>query len=338
VNPTIGIELGQTYTFIQNHRTNYMHPLGFAYFPDGAHADEPELEPRVSEGSSGCSSNATCPAPMYFAGGEYAGSYSNMDGEATVNEEDFGLDGYEPLFFYPITEWSESGPYSIQLRFDDTAYDKDLFYFCHIHELMSGRIKLLSGGQPINEPNEPPLGYEYDMPGEFDKQCGTFALDDFKLPHPECPSHFVCGAEKVGGELEAFSDCIDAMNCHMIAGMTTGVEKARSETALFVHQMIPHHQNAVNMAKTLLKTNKLQCDDLTGESPDCVMEVMLREIINGQNHQIQAMRGYLESMSYPETDNCEVRITTESQAGSMVAVSVSSALLAVVLALNDAFW
>ena len=334
----IGIEIGQTYRFIQNHRSNYMHPLGFAYFPDGAHAEKPELEPKVSEGSSGCDSNATCPAPMYFVDGEYAGSYSNMEGAATVDEEDFGLDVYEPLFFNPVAGWTETGPYSIQLRFDDATYNKDLFYFCHIHEFMSGRIKLLSGGQPINQAKEPPLGYGYDTPGEFDKQCGTYALDEFTLPHPECPSHFVCGAEKVGGDLEAFSDCIDAMNCHMIAGMTTGVEKAQSEMALFVHQMIPHHQNAVNMAKALLKTNKLQCEDLTQETPDCVMEVILREIVNGQNHQIQLMRGYLESMSYPETDNCEVRITTESKAGNMVAASVSSAIFAAVLALVHGLW
>lgn len=47
-NPTIGIEIGQVYTFVQADRSNYMHPLGFAYFPDGAHVDKNELEPVVS--------------------------------------------------------------------------------------------------------------------------------------------------------------------------------------------------------------------------------------------------------------------------------------------------
>lgn len=32
-------------------------------------------------------------------------------------------------------------------------------------------------------------------------------------------------------------------------GMTTSVKDSESEVALFLHQMIPHHQNAVNMAK-----------------------------------------------------------------------------------------
>jgi len=33
VNPTLGMEIGQTYTFLQKDITNYFHPLGFAYFP-----------------------------------------------------------------------------------------------------------------------------------------------------------------------------------------------------------------------------------------------------------------------------------------------------------------
>jgi uncharacterized protein (DUF305 family) len=45
--------------------------------------------------------------------------------------------------------------------------------------------------------------------------------------------------------------------------------------------MIPHHQNAVNMAKALSKTG-LSCDDLTNEDdPNCTMENLIGEIING---------------------------------------------------------
>ncbi len=35
--------------------------------------------------------------------------------------------------------------------------------------------------------------------------------------------------------------------------MTTSVKESESEVALFLHQMIPHHQNAVNMAKGKLE-------------------------------------------------------------------------------------
>merc|ERR1712037_1045588 len=106
-----------------------------------------------------------------------------------------------------------------------------------------------------------------------------------------------------------FSGCIDSMNCAMMAGMTTGIE-SQSEVALFLHQMIPHHQNAVNMAKALLKTGRVDCDDLTDEdgpqANDCALEVIIREIINNQNAQIQAMRGILESEGYPEENDCQV--------------------------------
>ena len=53
-NPTLGIEKGVTYKFIQEDSTNYYHPLGFAYGPDGALDDQDELEPGVSDFSVVC--------------------------------------------------------------------------------------------------------------------------------------------------------------------------------------------------------------------------------------------------------------------------------------------
>jgi hypothetical protein len=47
-SPTIGLEVGQVYTFYQSDRSNYMHPLGFAYFADGDHVGKAELGPAVS--------------------------------------------------------------------------------------------------------------------------------------------------------------------------------------------------------------------------------------------------------------------------------------------------
>lgn len=98
---------------------------------------------------------------------------------------------------------------------------------------MSGRIKILKDGVPVSTEDEPPLGYDYDEPGVFDETCGSYGLDAFQLPNPVCPAQFVCGVDESNQELAEFSACIDAMNCHMLAGMTTGVEAA-SQTALFV--------------------------------------------------------------------------------------------------------
>lgn len=139
---------------------------------------------------------------------------------------------------------------------------------------MAGRIKLTQNGVLVKNEDVPPLGYDYDEPGPFDQQCGTFGLDDFQLPNSQCPHEFVCNPPP---ETKPFADCIEAMNCNMFAGMTTQLSSG-SEIALFVHQMVPHHQNAVNMAKTLLMTGQVPCADLTNdEDPACVLQVILRE-------------------------------------------------------------
>ena len=93
----------------------------------------------------------------------------------------------------------------------------------------------------------------------------------------------------------------------MLVGMTTNSE-SESATALFVHQMVPHHQNAVNMAKALLKTGKVVCDDLTNETDGCTMETILRDIVNSQNYQVQVMYGIVEALGYPKEDDCQVLI------------------------------
>lgn len=137
VNPTIGLEIGQSYTFIQYERDTWYHPLGFAYFPDGAHDGLPELEPTVTESTtSDCATTATCPAPMYFIRDEYQGTYCNIPElcDVTEGETDFGLDVYEPLFVHPLAEWMAIKPFKIMLRYDDDSYDKDLFYFCHVSQ------------------------------------------------------------------------------------------------------------------------------------------------------------------------------------------------------------
>ena len=53
------------------------HPLGFAYYPDGALAGVDELEPGIVPpgSSSTCDGSMSCPAPMYFIDDEYLGTY-----------------------------------------------------------------------------------------------------------------------------------------------------------------------------------------------------------------------------------------------------------------------
>ena len=54
-SPTLAFQRGKTYTLIQHDDTNWMHPLGLAYYPDGAHGFKqfhqvPELEFPTPEG------------------------------------------------------------------------------------------------------------------------------------------------------------------------------------------------------------------------------------------------------------------------------------------------
>jgi len=134
---------------------------------------------------------------------------------------------------------------------------------------MTGRMKFVNeDGDVLNEPEIP---YVYDMASDYDKEeCGTFNLDPFQLPHPECPSKFVCDKPPdVTTPIGKFANCLDSMNCAMTVGMTTNVHMYYSPIALFIHQMIPpRHQNAVNMCKKalmLVVTGEIECNGIGEE-------------------------------------------------------------------------
>lgn len=232
-----------------------------------------------------------------------------------------GLDEYEPLFGRPIQEWTTAGDFTVSVTIpEDTTITQDLFYFCHIHRYLGGRIKLFRDGKPIQPHANLPVHAALPPPqSEYDEHCGTYGLvheenngwmgdswphnqeGDHRLPHPECPHTFVCEEDK-----STFASCLDAINCHMFNGMTT--YENYNEVQLFIIQMIPHHQNAVNMAKSLLSHWDYECDpeDLGEDSDECIMENIIRSIINGQNAQIQTMRDVLKNEDWPEFQDCDV--------------------------------
>lgn len=72
---------------------------------------------------------------------------------------------------------------------------------------MAGRIKLLKEGVRIHEPDFPELGYEYENPTGHDAVCGTYLLNDYQLPHPECPQKFVCDSDGASEVLKQFAQC-----------------------------------------------------------------------------------------------------------------------------------
>ena len=131
--------------------------LSTQYEADGAHVGVDELEPCITRAAADdpaatCTETCSCPAPMYFSNGIYRGTYSNIpeltgesNGTTTIGEDDFGLDYVEPQFFWPLDAWEEAGGsegFAAYLKFDQVIA-QDIFYFCHIHSGMAGRIKLL---------------------------------------------------------------------------------------------------------------------------------------------------------------------------------------------------
>ena len=79
------------------------HPVGFAYIAGGAHTECKQDQ----AGNLG-----ECPE----LGGEDGGTTIQyyVDGVAVTDDESgFGLDAYEPLFFFPQEEWV--GEYSVEL-------------------------------------------------------------------------------------------------------------------------------------------------------------------------------------------------------------------------------
>jgi hypothetical protein len=309
--------VGEIYTFDQTDRSNYYHPMGFAYGKDGALEDEPELEPSViPPGSVANCVDATngdsCPAPIYYKDGNMLGTYTNLVDTAIVTGTDFGLEEYEPDFFLPLADWG-AAEYTIKLRFNVDDITQDIFYFCHIHAGMTGRIKLLTSTNfPLVETDTPEIGYSYTAPEAFDATCGTAGLSGYAdyETNNECPDEFVClDGTSTAVAVTDFAKCINAMDCQMLDGMTSSVTGTQDLGALFSYQMIPHHINAVNMAKALLKSGALaECADITAESDACDYERLVREIIVVQNFQIQAMEGVLSAKSYPAMNDCDVPI------------------------------
>jgi len=321
INPVLHLTVGKLYYFDQTDKSNWYHLIGFAYEADGAHVPVDELEPGITPpgSTSPCAESLTCPAPMYWMDGVYQGSYSNIPDIVAAPEggsDDFGLDAVEPLFFHPIGDWEGYGSMVTSLMFNTTDFAQDFFYFCHVHSGMSGRVKLKDAdGNLVSTADTPALPYEYDMISDYDSACGTFGLDSYQVADNEgqCPSSFVCDTES------SFADCVDSMNCAMLDGMTSaftaGPDPETNDVVLFLRQMIPHHQNAVNMAKALLKTG-LACDSAPAEegdavSPQCLLEPIAWSIINVQNKQIQVMQGILETLQAEEIDDCDFTTASE---------------------------
>merc|ERR1719233_271891 len=109
----------------------------------------------------------------------------------------------------------------------------------------------------------------YEQLLTFDHNCGTFGSSKYHYEKQNyCPGQ--------------------NFNCKMNYEMR--VEENPNPLVVFMHQMIPHHENAVNMARIALK-HATAADGYDDEDLD--VPGLLRDIINRQNQQIMEMKGWL---------------------------------------------
>merc|ERR1740117_1289553 len=294
-SPDIEVRIGQTYVFDQRDASNWYHPVGFAYYPDGAHgatwggAERDEVE-GLGE-------------LLY-----------KIDGAPTTCPDagDTGLDCYEPEFFYPRDVWIGK-TYTAELTITQAVAERShrgvIYYFCHIHSKMSGKIQIMKddGYKYTNAKPEKSL-YSPVVRGPIDRACGTTGVADYA---EACSGSFLCGNLTAQSE-PRFGQCLQGVDCAMNAGMFgESTPDHHAPLVTFMEQMIPHHLNAINMAKLLLKADCVAVRNTDG------LEGILWEIISVQNFQVHQFRNYLQAKkgntgvgAIPPGGTCEKGDTT----------------------------
>merc|ERR1711998_231686 len=280
-SPDLFLTIGETYTFDQTEATNWFHPLGFAYYPDGAHGhkwgarEQMELHDNDlryhinGKNPSADNENWLCYRPGLLK---------------PVNS---GMDCYEEEFFYPRNQWLKK-QYTVDLTITEAAAhwsrNGELYYFCHIHSKMSGRIILLNpDGSRYSNSNEKLMLYPPSLLGPVDRTCGTTGVEDYMHGgSKECSERHMCGTLDTN-----FEKCMNAINCKMMQDMRDSTTpNAANKIEVYTQQMTSHHINAVNMARIMLKYG-----DKLKEHPE--LFGIMNGIVNSQNADIHAFRSYL---------------------------------------------
>jgi hypothetical protein len=164
-----------------------------------------------------------------------------------------------------------------------------IYYFCHIHSKMSGKIIIQNAdGTPYNSTtNELPLYPTMAISG-VDRTCGCTGLETYNGGGADqCDDRFLCGSLDTN-----FEKCMQAIDCQMKSEMLSYTSADLSDkVAVFMQQMIPHHHNAVSMSKILLQM--VPAADIDAAMEDNALTDILYNIISEQNYQIHQFRNYL---------------------------------------------
>jgi hypothetical protein len=159
----------------------------------------------------------------------------------------------------------------------------------------------------------------HKTPSAYDALCGGYHLDPYLSSGGMCTDTFLCTTATLASG--SFGDCLNAMDCAMDLGMKTLLHS--NNIVSFMHQMIPHHENAVNMAKLLMREDALdECTsarkrklraregrrriDDDGGCPDQAVDDLLWDIVSSQTHQILTMQGWLADNGYAQSAVCDL--------------------------------
>ena len=166
---------------------------------------------------------------------------------------------------------------------------------------MSGKIRILSSDgsslntSALNNPDELTL-YSPTTRSGVDLTCGTTDLEEYAGGGDhECDEAYLCG------DLDTtWEKCMQAIDCKMATQMKSmTIADSTDPVATFCQQMIPHHMNAVNMAKMLLK--QVPRSEIEDAMDDGELTNILFGIINVQRFQVHQLRNYLGSVGYYQT-------------------------------------
>jgi len=284
-SPDIEVTIGETLVLDQADHTNWFHPLGFSFLPDGFHGANWDSEPpkgvevgKLDTGGDDLDYDAKF---RYY-----------IDGTNEQCDRVNRYDCYMDDFFMPKSDWKKSS-FRVELDITQELADKShggvIFYFCRIHSKMSGRIIIRNadGTQATGKPGQDsPVLYTPPKMVSFDTECGTWGLGPYEpgVGDLACDDvKFLCGDMNT-----LFERCVQAMDCAMHHEMRTMDYKLhRDPVATFMHQMIPHHMNAVNMGRLILKTTDAETLQASG------LEDVVYSVINAQMYQIHFFRKYL---------------------------------------------
>lgn len=140
-----------------------------------------------------------------------------------------------------------------------------------------------------------------------------------------CNERFVCGALDT-----EFERCLQAIDCQMSREMKDGTAPDSTDpVAVFMQQMIPHHVNAIQMSKLILK--QVSPPAITAALDDDGMTDVLIGIISVQNYHIHKFRNYLGSRDMLHEETHVEQADPQVSASIINAFSLTTILTALLL-------